>query len=502
MKKYLFLIPAAFCFAAVQSQNSNDALRYSQENINGSARFRAMSGAFGAVGGDLSAINVNPAGSAIFAKSQVGVTLSNYNTNNESTFFGNQTSESNVSFDLSQAGAVFVFNNNSEKTGWKKFALSLNYDNTNNFDNSLYIAGNNTNTSVAEYFRSYANQIGLPGNFYTSSYFGELSLRQRQAFIGYDTYIIDPAGGNPSNNTFISNVPSGDYFQDYYIETTGYNGKLSLNASAAYNDRFYFGINLNSYFIDYTQSTSFYEENNNTPFADGPSISNITFNNFTQTYGNGFSLQLGAIAKITPSFRAGLAYDSPTWYELTDEIWQLAYTNGSNFDNGGNSAISNSDVVIQYEPYRLRTPGKFTGSLAYVFGKSGLLSVDYSIKDYGNSRFRPNDDYFAPINSTISNNLTMAGELRIGAEYRIKQWSLRGGFRYEDSPYEDEKTVGDLTSFSAGFGYQFQKTRLDLAYSFMQRDTELPLFSQGLTDTTKNKATNNNISMSLVFDLW
>lgn len=501
MKKYSFLVLAVFSLSAMQSQNINDALRYSQDNTNGSARFRAMSGAFGAVGGDLSAMNINPAGSAIFAKSQVGVTLGNYNTSNKSTFFGTKTTESNVSFDLSQLGAVFVFNTNSDNSGWKKFALSINYDNTNNFDNSMYIAGNNTNNSVAEYFRSYANQIGLPGNFYASSYFDELSLRQRQAFIGYNTFIIDPAGSNPANNTFISNVPTGNYYQDYYIETTGYNGKLSLNASASYNDRFYFGINLNSHFIDYRQSTSFYEENSNTPFADRPSVSNITFNNFTQTYGNGFSVQLGAIAKITPSLRAGLAYDSPTWFELTDETWQMAYTNGSNF-NGSNSAVSDSDIVIQYEPYNLRTPGKFTGSLAYVFGKSGLLSVDYSIKDYGNSRFRPSDDYFDPVNTSISNNLTMAGELRIGAEYRIKQWSLRGGFRHEDSPYENKTTVGDLTSFSGGFGYQFPRTRLDLAYTFAKRDTELPLFSQGLTDTSKNKAINNNLSLSVVFDLW
>ena len=29
-------------------------------NLNGTARYRAMGGAFGAVGGDLSALNVNP----------------------------------------------------------------------------------------------------------------------------------------------------------------------------------------------------------------------------------------------------------------------------------------------------------------------------------------------------------------------------------------------------------------------------------------------------------
>jgi hypothetical protein len=53
-----------FTFSAAQSQEITDALRYSQDNLNGTARFRAM-GCIGALGGDLSSLNVNPAGSAI-----------------------------------------------------------------------------------------------------------------------------------------------------------------------------------------------------------------------------------------------------------------------------------------------------------------------------------------------------------------------------------------------------------------------------------------------------
>ena len=41
----------------IVSQNIFDALRYSNDNIEGSARFSAMSGAFGALGGELSALN-------------------------------------------------------------------------------------------------------------------------------------------------------------------------------------------------------------------------------------------------------------------------------------------------------------------------------------------------------------------------------------------------------------------------------------------------------------
>jgi hypothetical protein len=51
-EKNIFFLLVALGFST-QSQEIKDALRYSQDNITGTARFRAMSGAFGALGGDL-----------------------------------------------------------------------------------------------------------------------------------------------------------------------------------------------------------------------------------------------------------------------------------------------------------------------------------------------------------------------------------------------------------------------------------------------------------------
>ena len=89
MKKYILLLITIITVNIIQAQEIRDALRYSQENLNGTARFRAMSGAFGALGGDLSSINVNPAGAAIFANNQLGFTLNNTSINNNSNFFKN-----------------------------------------------------------------------------------------------------------------------------------------------------------------------------------------------------------------------------------------------------------------------------------------------------------------------------------------------------------------------------------------------------------------------------
>lgn len=68
MKK-LFLFIGILSMSFLSAQDITDALRYSQQDILGTARYRAMSGAFGALGGDLSALQINPAGSAVFFKS-------------------------------------------------------------------------------------------------------------------------------------------------------------------------------------------------------------------------------------------------------------------------------------------------------------------------------------------------------------------------------------------------------------------------------------------------
>lgn len=223
-------------------------------------------------------------------------------------------------------------------------------------------------------------------------------------------------------------IPSGgNYYQENFVRSNGYNGKLSFNASGQYRDKFFFGFNVNTRFIDYTQVTSFYEENSNNILSG---VQRLQFDNELTTYGNGISFQLGAIAKLNKEIRFGLAYESPTWYQISDRLSQGISSISANSTGELPTVNVNPMIINIYEPYQLRTPGKWTGSFGYIYKKSGLLSVDYSIKDYSNMAFSPNNDY-GNINSEIKNNLGVSTELRIGGEYRIKAFSLRAGYRTE-----------------------------------------------------------------------
>ena len=153
-----------------------------------------------------------------------------------------------------------------------------------------------------------------------------------------------------------------------------------------------------------------------------------------------------------------------------------------------------------FVPYNLQSPGKWTGSFACIFGKRGLISIDLSSKNYNNTTYRPKGD-FSSTNTYINNNLTCTKEVRLGGEFKIKKVSLRSGYRYEQSPYKDRTTVGDLSGFSGGLGYNFGSTKLDFAYSHTKRDYDQQFFSQGLTDAARIKSVINTFSLTLLFEL-
>ncbi len=253
---------------------------------------------------------------------------------------------------------------------------------------------------------------------------------------------------------------------------------------------------VNAHFTDYLKTTSVYEGNNNPLYSSGLTVTDIQFDNELYTYGTGFSMNVGAIYKFTDNFRAGVAYESPTWYTLNDELSQRLITRTTDGTNNYQDVI-NPNIVNIYESYKIQTPSKWTLSGAYLFGKKGLISVDYATKDYSNIKFKPtNDSFFRDLNSQMSSQFKNTYELRIGGEYKIKQWSLRGGYRFEESPYKVDFAMGDLTGYSTGIGYNFGENRLDLAYANDHRNYNLALVSSGMNDTARVRTTNNNITVT------
>lgn len=481
------------------AQDINDALRYSNDNIKGTARFRAMSGAFGALGGDISSLQINPAASAVFLNSSASLTIGADRIYNEAIYNGIQQDESEKNLNFNQIGAVFVFNNTASGP-INKVTFGMAYDQTADNADQFFVSGQ-SNNSIDQYFLTEAQ--GLPLDLLTVQnnesvsglyrYLGQNeSYSAQQAFLGFESLIIESDNPDDPNSTaYSSNVASGTFDQDFTYETTGLNGKFSFNGAMQINDKFFLGANISTHFISFDRFTNFREQNQNT----GSFINDISFSNKLSTTGAGISFQLGGIAKVSKMVRVGASYQSPTWYNINEETTQRVVTIS---DTDGRFVVA-PDIINVYPEYELRTPGKATGSIALLFGKKGLLSFDYSYKDYNSIKFSSDNrvDYREQ-NNEISNMLQGASTARLGGEMRHHNWSFRGGMFLEQSPYKNDQILGERKGFSLGTGYNFGKIRLDVAYDYSEQEREEQFYpGSAFQNSAQINSYRNNITVSL-----
>ena len=359
MKKYIYLLIIGFSIANSLAQNVADGLRLGLSGNNGTARFQSMGGAFGSLGGDFSAININPAGSAIFSNNQWSISLNNNLLKNSTKYFGVKNETEQNSINLNQLAGVFVFENNDNRSEWNKFSLAVNYEKISDFDNDIFSVGTNDN-SVASYFTSYANangnQGGIPLEVLENANYEDLNFTDQQAWLGYQAFVINPDSNNLNNTSYNSNIRlGGKYFQQNASIIRGQNSKINFNLSGQYQKWLSVGVNLNSHFTDYKESTTFIETNKNTDVGTNERISKLQFNNDIHTFGSGFSMQFGFIAKLDDMFRIGASYESPTWYELNDEVKQSLQTTLSTTLTPDFKNVNKNPEITIYEPYQIQT---------------------------------------------------------------------------------------------------------------------------------------------------
>jgi hypothetical protein len=493
MKMHLIQFFVAFLsFWVLPAQNLDLVHVITQENINGNARFEAMSGAFGALGGNLSAIHVNPAASAIFMSNQFGLSISSKSISNYTSYFGNSTPTQNQNSGLNQIGGVLLLKNNNTEMAWKKIAFGFNAQMQSSYNNTVQINGTNTVNGLDTYFLDYAagknggvfglNDGETVRNIY--QFFGESAgygFEYQQAFLGYQGYIFDYF---ENDGLFVSNAVYSSVQHNHKIETSGDKWDMAFTISGQYNDWLYLGANMNISGIEYRQISITTESGYD---ADSP-IREIYFQNDLYTYGGGLSLQFGAIATPNKNFRLGASYKTPTWYSLKDEFSQFLETQSNDADgNSFNDVIDLTNTVNVYEDYTIKTPSEVRGSLAYIFGTRGLISFDYSLKSYQNTHIGPNDnDVFVALNDQINQSWTSTSSYRIGCEYRQNGVSLRAGYHLEESPYSNSSILGDRSGYSFGIGFNFKSSVINLSLLNSEQLRSHQLYDTGLVDRASN----------------
>ena len=504
----LVLVLVFVNFFSVFGQSISDGLNYSSNSYQGTARYNSMSGAFGALGGDLSAIAVNPAGSAVFNNGHFSISFGSENKANQASVLNSSNNFDKNSLTLNQIGGVITFENLEKDKNWSKISLGISYNQTKNNFNEFSVYNISNSNSIDSYFLNNADGLRLDqisafeGESITEAYIdigNVYGFSHQQAFLGYESFIIEPLEYTNENSSYYSNVQSGVFNQTYRSISRGYNGKLTANIGLQYNDNIYFGLNLNSHFIDYDNYTILNEINDNGESGQFR-INGIYFENKLSTFGEGFSAQFGMISKISDVLRLGFTYDTPTWFTITEETTQYLETSMVDEFDQNSLLITNPNAINIYEDYKIQMPSKITASGALVFKNFGLISFDYSRKDYSSMKFKPeNDSYFSELNQEINFILKEINTYRVGAEIISDRFSFRGGFMTEDTPYKstDNNIDDSINGFSLGIGYKLNQSTIDLSYVKTNRLNYKRLFDTGLTNQVQLETDNSMLTISI-----
>ena len=118
------------------------AIKLSQEDNNGTARYRAMSGAFG-MGGDVSAIYDNPAGASVFSNNAITGSLNFDNIETQSNYYGSTLNTANNHIRLGQFGGVLSFDDYLKTQIGQILRLAFNYHINADFNHRYSVIGNN-----------------------------------------------------------------------------------------------------------------------------------------------------------------------------------------------------------------------------------------------------------------------------------------------------------------------------------------------------------------------
>jgi hypothetical protein len=488
MKRIIAFFLTLLLLHPVMAQNELDALRYSQLNIVGTARYSAMGGAFGALGGDMTTLSVNPAGIGVFNLSTGSITLGILSASTDATYLGSTSADNKLNLNISNAGFVARFNRkkaSDKQWAWKSFHLGVAYSRTANFQRRTSVIGVNTLSSILD---GWVNQLNSEGINYNDIPFdivpGGLSS---PGYMGWQTFLIDTAPG--SANQYLRNVlPYYGQTQQVTELTKGSMGEVAVSFGGNFGNALYIGGTIGIPRLNYELERRYTESDTQDTIANFSSFSRT---DYLQASGTGFNIKFGMIYRPAKWIRLGAAIHSPSFFEV-DEAYSSVVI--SNLD-GAQYSQSTLDGSFDYS---LQTPFRAIGSLAFVIGKVGVVSADYEYVNYSLARFRSRNYSFDAENTSVSNQLNWAGNIRIGTEWRIKAFSIRGGFAMNANPYTSQLNFDDIR-YSLGVGLRLKRFFVDLTYALHRTVGEYSVYDLGAPNLASTVTLYHNVMTTVGF---
>jgi hypothetical protein len=459
MKRSIIILGLLFIILPIFSQTVDDALRYSQQYYQGTARNMAMGGSFGALGSDFSVASTNPAGMALYRSSEFSFTPEISSLRVGSTYNNMYNEDSRSILDLSNLG--YVSTKSMGRGPWKYFQFSMGMNRLNNFNSNKSMQGENLQNSRLDVYVEQANgvnysQLDNPNGDYAFDLYPAWYL-----------YLVDTVPG--TTNQYYSPVPYAGTMQKQTIRTKGSTNEWLMSVSANYDNKLFIGATMGLPFIRY-YSESIYSEND---VADTiPFFNSWSVKENLSTSGWGINLKLGVIYQPIEWLRIGGAFHTPTYYWSMRDTWYTTH----NADLEWTDPATVSSITGNYE-YSLSTPMRLLGDFAVIIAKVGTISAEYEYVDYSTSKFSARGYGFGDVNSDVRQSFNTTHNLRIGTEWRIDKLSVRGGYALYANPYSNDLNDGSRQSFSFGLGYSFGYSSLDFAYVRWLKNEDYYMYS-------------------------
>jgi long-subunit fatty acid transport protein len=485
--KLSFFLLILNCGFYTYSQNEDDALRYSQTFLGGTARNLSMGGAMTAIGGDFTAGSQNPASMAQFNKNNFSFTPSVEMVSNQADFYGTTTSSTHTALKIGNLSYLKSYNLNQlpNPKGWATMQLGFGINRLNSFANYQQYKGV-VDGSIINNFIQEAEGVPVSDIFYAYPF---------SAGLAYDTYLIDP---DSTGQSYTTSYTGGDVMHDRIINSDGGIMEYSLIGAANYKNTFYLGGSFNINRINYSSNFKHFEEILN------PSdwINTLTYTGFLNTTGTGVNFKLGSVFLPSDRIKLGLAFHSPTFYKMKDE-WgndMKATTDDPLFPN--------KFVKEEFKPtgdntYRLVTPLKINISGGFLVHKQAIIGVEFEYIDYSTAKLKyskANKSYaFTTENQQIKNIYKPSINFKIGGEYKIfPALAVRLGYAVFSKPYTQQSgvKVSQQQYITGGFGLNFGKIYLDFATVYGIKSFDFFAYNPAIRGS-QSSFQQNNINLSL-----
>jgi hypothetical protein len=481
MKKIVLIASLLLCvWIAAGAQNEIQALRFSQYNPFGSARYAAQGGAIGALGGDLTSMVTNPAGLGVYRSSEFSFTPAFYWVNTTSDFMNSRYDDSQLKFTIGDAGWVKAFTQN-KSSGIVGASFALGYHTLANFNNRTTMRGINQNSSLLDDFTWHAN--ANPDNL--DPFYEQLA---------FDSYLMP------------YDEEAGEYWHDMQLDgygqelirtsvQSGYIGEYSLAGAINFSNLLYFGATAGIHSVRFSEQIYHTETDLDNHVID---FDSFRFREFNDTRGWGYTFRFGMILRPIQLIRLGATFQLPTYYMLTDQ----KFTDINSYwdsDSGIPDEIASSPDGI-YD-YRLRTPFRVNANASVILFKLATLSLGYEFVDYASSKLDAYDYTFMEENDRIRQDFRDVHNLSAGAELRLDAFYLRGGLQYLMSPYSDPRNNAEEWIYSTGLGFRTRGMFFDVSYSHSGLDEVYGMYAYqpGSNEVSLNRVKGNTIMMTVGF---